>query len=221
MSGIRQAMAVGIVMVVMSRWRQSSQTTRCIMIVIASLFHTSALIAFVFVIASWRISIIFRILALIAFVAGGALLSTSLIFYSDNIAFYQDAYITSEQSIVSPGALIHVALIWIPAFAFVIFRRRMSGYVTDPRLLHMGAWFTLLLVIIYFLSSTVASRLTLYLYFVPMLFYPAFVDSYAPSKRAGITFFIVVGHFAILAIWLFFANNANAHIPYRNLLFEY
>ncbi len=220
MSGIRQAMAVGVMMFGLAYWNQRGRVSQGLFVVLASLFHTSALINFVLNISTTRLPFLIKFLLVVSFAGLGSLVSSNLLFYSDSIDFYQDAYITSEQSIISPGALIHVALIWVPAAIYLLQRRRISRFVLDDRLMFFGAWATIFLLLVYFLSSTVASRITLYLYFVPMMFYPAFLASLSPQKRGVVTLCIVLVHFGILAIWLLYANNAAPHIPYRNVLFE-
>lgn len=220
MSGIRQAMAVGVMMWLFSRWRETSSLRRIVVVFVASLFHTSALINFIAVVFSARISLTRRIAITALLVLIGAIspLSTSL--YSANIDFYQEHYLTGETSIISPGALLHVALVWIPAATFLVLRKRLAPYIFDQKLMLLGAWMSIFLVAVYFLSSTVASRVTLYLYFVPMMFYPAFVESVARKQKQSVTLLIVIVHFGLLALWLFFANNSIGHIPYDTVLFR-
>lgn len=220
MTGIRQAMAVGIMLFFLARLERSGFVKQGLWVLVASLFHTSALINFVMLIMQTRRHLVVKLIGIAALSSAGFFLSSSLLFYSDNIAFYQDAYLSDEDSIVSPGALMHVALVWIPAVGYFVFKRRLDPYLHNVALMNFGAWATLVVLVLYFVSSTAASRLTLYLYFVPMMFYPAAVQLLGPARRQVLIFLVVVAHFALLAIWLVYANNSAAHIPYRNLLLE-
>jgi len=220
MTGIRQAIGVGIILYLLSVWERTNTFTRCIVILIASLFHTSALIGGLIILAELRINLIQKLMIGASVLALGFGYISTLLFYRDNIEFYQDAYLSGEDSIISPGALMHVAMVWVPAVAYLVMRKRLLPVIFNSRLMDIGSVFTILLLVVYFISSTIASRLTLYLYFVPMMFYPAFVLVWGERSRVALTFLVVLMHFILLAVWLEFANNSTAHIPYRNVIFE-
>jgi hypothetical protein len=118
----------------------------------------------------------------------------------------------------SPGAILHVLLILAPAVAYAVFRGRLIPFVYSRRLADLGAAAAVVDLAIYFVSSTGASRLSLYLYFIPMMVYPAFANAFGRSSRSGLTILMVLLHFGILAAWLLFANNSSAHLPYQTVL---
>ena len=69
-------------------------------------------------------------------------------------------------------------------------------------------------------STTVASRLTLYFYFVPMMVYPALTLAFGKKNRNFIMTIIILAHFAILTVWMLLGNHSIHYVPYRNLLFQ-
>ena len=217
MTGIRQAMAVGIVLFALARWHRITMLKKVMYLLIASLFHTSALTNVLLILLPMGRNLVTKAIMVIVFGGLAFTVTTSLQFYSDNIEFYQDAYLSNEDSIASPGALMHVALVWLPAALYLLFRHRLDPLIANPRLMHMGSWLSICLLGLYFVSSTGASRMTLYFYFVPMMFYPAATNLLGPRNRLLAITLILAFHFLLLFIWLFFANNAIAHIPYETI----
>ena len=108
MSGIRQAMAAGVMLLVIATWDKTSLLGRTLGMVVASLFHTSAFLGLLFVLWDSRLSVV-RKLTFAALVVGifysvGGV--TAL--YTDSWEYYQDAYLAGPKSIESPGVRYHV-----------------------------------------------------------------------------------------------------------------
>ena len=220
MSGIRQAMASGIVLFALANWDRPTLIGKSAWMIVASLFHTSALLGVLLVLWETHIRLTYKI-ALAVIVSGAVYFVSGIAdLYEGNWQFYQDAYLGGVGSIASPGALFHIALIALPAAIFVLNRRKISALLPCSHLLWSGVWMTGAVAILFTVSTTAASRLTLYLYFVPMLTYAALPAIVTRQHRDAIVGGILLFHFAVLASWLFFANNSSAHIPYRNLLFQ-
>jgi hypothetical protein len=220
MSGIRQAMAAGILLYAMSAWDDRGTVQRCLFVLLASLFHTSAVMAILFVLWDLRLRLAHK-------VAVTTLAAPILFFvyqqfdpYSESIQFYQENYLSGPGAVISPGALYHIALVGIPAGIYFAFRKKFAGSMANAQLVYMGAWAVIAVFLLYFLSSTGASRLSAYLYFVPMAVYSSLPSVFSKNDRLFLVVGVVTVHFVILAAWLVYANNSFAHIPYRNVLFE-
>ena len=220
MSGVRQAMALGVILYLFSRWERTGVLGRVILVGVASLFHTSAFVALAFVIPGLPVRRVYKaILGAALAVAVSFVLFESGI-YDESIGSYQAQYLGEHESVVSPGALMHVGLVWIPAVYFLLFRNQLAPFVHNSKLALYGSLASVVMIVVYFVSTTAASRLILYLYFVPMMVIPAASCVYGRRYRPLMTAILGALHVVILAIWLLYANNSAAHIPYRNVAFE-
>ena len=220
MSAVRQSLAIGVILFVFAHWQNWTTKYRLMGIAIASLFHTSALFAAILAIFEMRLQLLPKLLAGAA-IGGGLIYSLQVSdVYSSSVDAYVDNYLGSSESIVSPGALLHMSLIQIPAIVYLLTQKRLARHVANPRLLWLGSWLSVGLIAVYFVSTTAASRLVLYLYFVPIAVYPALAESVGRANRLATNFAFSVLHMLILAAWLTLANNSYAHIPYRNVLLE-
>ena len=212
MSGIRQAMGVGIFLLLLSRWETWGLVKRSAGVLVAGLFHASALVTGLFVVATLRASLATKV-AIGVPVLGLAYFATQRAeVFASAIESYQQNYLGDR--IESGGSLFHIGLIMLPVGLGFLFRRKITSRIHDIQLLTYGSWGALCVLALNFVSTTAASRLTLYLYFLPMMVYPALA-----FKNRSATFIFVVAHFAILLMWFLFANNSFAHLPYRTVLF--
>jgi hypothetical protein len=218
MSGIRQGMAAGIVLIILSKWKDCGFIKRLSYIFVAALFHTSALVNSIFLITQLRLHFLYRAFLGIAVFSVTTFFGTSLSIFADNVIKYEQRYIDDPQGAASLGSLFHITMIVIPAALGFIFRKRIATYVNSPSLLIFGLYAAIAVVGVNFFSSTAASRLTIYLYFIPMMVYPAFTHAFGLANRQVMTAAIVILHLLILIAWFLFANNADAYIPYQNLL---
>ena len=217
MSGIRQAMAAGILLYVLSNEDKWTIGVQAIWVAIAALFHASGVVGLGFVLIGWRAqpAIKFSLIGVILIVAVYLALNGGDEGVLDT---YSGRYV-GERSVASIGSLFHISFILIPAAMGWWFRRQVLPAVPFPALLYGGFLATGLVVAMQFVASPRASRLTVYLYFVPMMVYPAFLATMPGKSATSYRALIVIGHVALLAGWLLFANNSAAHIPYRSYLF--
>lgn len=220
MSGVRQIMAAGIALFLLSRWERYNLPTRGGLILFAAMFHTSALINNILLVTKLNIPMRYKII-----IGSGVLmltlyLSSEVMVYSGSVVQYKERYIEESQFVRSFGSLFHIAMIAIPAFLGFIYRKRLSENIHSPALLRFGLYASLGLLFINFYSTTVASRLTIYMYFIPMMVYPALVDAFGRRSRLLMLAGIVCFHIVILVTWFSFGNVSFAYIPYKNVLFE-
>ncbi len=220
MSGVRQAMAAGILLFLFSRWERYRLHTRVFYILVAAMFHTSALVNNIFLVLKMKISMQYKILLGIVVLLFTFYLSSSVPIYSENIVRYQQRYLEGSFMEKSFGSIYHIAMIAVPAALGFIFRKRIIYNIHSTTLLRFGLYASLSIVMINFVSSTVASRLTVYLYFVPMMVYPALTTIYGKRSETGMIVAIVLFHFILLFTWFTLGNHAFAYMPYKNLLFD-
>jgi hypothetical protein len=220
MSGVRQTMAAGIILFLFSRWERHSFIRRGSYILVAAMFHTSALINNIFLIIKLDIPIKYKIVF-------GALISIATLYlgsevsvYADNVIKYQQRYLEGSFIERSLGSLYHIAMIAIPAIIGLIYKKRIVDSIHNPALLRFGLYAAIVVLVLSAFSSTVASRLTVYLYFVPMMVYPALVTTLGRRGEIGGIFGVVIFHMLILLGWFVFGNHAYAYLPYNNIMFD-
>ncbi len=220
MSGIRQTMAAGVVLFLFSRWDRYSLIRRGGLILIAAMFHTSALINNLFLILKMNIPLRFKVVLGIAIFMLTVYLGMEVAVYADNIDRYQDRYFGQSVMERSFSSLYHIAMIAIPALLALLFRRRIRPYIHNSSLLQFGILAALVVAAMSFMNPTVASRLSNYLYFLPMMIYPALVIGAGRHNHQMAMVTVVAFHFALLAVWFNFANHAFSYLPYRSILFD-
>lgn len=220
MSGVRQAMAAGIVLFLFAHWERFSFISRGFYILFAGLFHTSALINNIFLVIKMRIPLRYKVILGILILSITLYISFRISLYSENIVRYQQLYLGNSLVEESFGSLYHIAMIVFPAFLGFLFRRRIMPNIHSHSLLYFGMYAALSIIMINFFSSTAASRLTIYLYFVPMMVYPALIHMYRRRTQLALTSLLITVHAAILAVWFTLGNHSFAYVPYKNLLFD-
>ena len=217
MSGTRQAMAMGIIYYAIATWDKRGTLGRTVLVVIAGLFHFSAMFNVVFVVLGAKLTPPGR-LAATTFVILTMLLVLWL--FPDRFEFYSEAYV-GEGSVTSPGALAHVILLAIPATVYFAVRGRWNQVLGDSPLLKYLAIASLMLIPAAYVSSVGASRFSFYLWPVAMYVWsgmPALLRSNA--SRYIYRMAVVGGSLAVLILWLQLANSSWAYVPYRNWWFE-
>lgn len=220
MSGVRQTMAAGILLFLFSRWERYSFIARGAYILAAAMFHTSALVNNIFLIIKLNIPLRYKIFLAAIIGLLTLYLSFAVSVYADNMVKYQQRYLEGSFIRESFGSLYHIAMIAIPAVLGLIYRRRITPVTHNVSLLDFGLYASLGTLAMNMYSSTIASRLTVYLYFVPMMVYPALVSMTGQRSRLASTFLVIVFHLLILAGWFTLGNHAFAYLPYQNILFD-
>lgn len=220
MSGMRQTIAAGIILFLFSRWENHSFIRRGAYILIAALFHTSALVNNLFLIIKLNIQLRYKLMFGSAILLATLYLGTNVPIYAENIARYQQRYLEGNFIDLSLGSIYHIAMIFVPALLGFIYRARMSDTVYNTSLLSFGLYAALTILFINLFYLTVASRLTVYLYFLPMMVYPALVVTLGRRARIISIFAVIAFHMIILMTWFQFGNHAFAYVPYKNILFD-
>ena len=216
MSANRQGMAIGIVLLVMSKWQRLSLIRRSFGVVVAGMFHTSAFLLLLLSVADLHISRKKKfVLMLIASVAVVWLVSRS------EAAWYRYTTIYVQQSAgaYSPGAMFHLMLNLVPAIFMLVFRRRWSRVVENWPLLRQLCWLAAGLLLLAPFFTVAVGRMSLYLFPISICFVaylPQMTKS--PVGRALVRTSSVLALGAVLGVWLIFANTAYTYLPYKNVL---
>jgi EpsG family len=209
----RQAVAIGVLMAGLAAVKRGGSMVRfAAYVAVAALFHKTAVVVLPLVVFAWKRNTFLNALAGIA----GCILLYD-IFLSQSVEGFVRNYIEAEYS--SQGAAIRVAMNFVPAVCFLLFRRRLRFDPTEERLWFYFALASLVMPIALYLlpSSTAVDRLALYLIPLQVAVLPR-----VPFLFAGPGFgraVIVAYAAAVQFTWLNFAAHAQGWIPYKSYLF--
>ena len=216
MSANRQGMAIGIVLLAMSRWQSLGLLQRSIGILVAGLFHTSAILLLVLSVADLRISRAKKfVLMLITCIAIIWLVSRSEGAWNR----YTTIYVQQSHGAYSPGAIFHLLLNLVPAAVMLVFRKRWSRVVDTWPLIRQLCWMALGLLVLTPFFTVAVGRMSLYLFPISITFVaylPQMMD--AREGRALVRTFCVLLLGLVLWLWLAFANTAFTYLPYKSVL---
>ncbi|MGB3457331.1 MAG: EpsG family protein [Litorimonas sp.] len=217
MSGVRQAVAIGIVFFALSRWDRASFLETGLFLSTAVLFHFSAIFPLAFMLLKFR-SLRTRIASGVLGMLIVFILITQVGFLSNSLDIYGQLYL-GDTAVEADGSLLHLVLVLLPAVLGLIFFKRIKKDVFAPELLLLGIFAAFALIGVNAISSVGASRLSLYLHFIPMLVFPALLANL--DRVTGLVFKagVCAGYFLMFYIWLAYANTAICVFPYSNRLF--
>lgn len=207
----RQGVAIGLIMLALVALEKGSMGKFVAWVVVAALFHKTALILVPMAIFAGRKNWV----ALAGVVLTGVFMFFLLL--AEHINHLIAGYITDQYS--SSGAAIRIAMNALPAAVFLVFRKRFE--LVDAQrtfwtwMSYGGLAFIGLLAISP--SSTAVDRVALY--WIPLQLYvwsrwPAAM-SHAHSSQlpwvAGVLFYSL----AVQFVWLFYADHSFAWLPYQ------
>ena len=217
----RQGVAIGLELLALLALQRDRLLQFLAWIALAATFHRTVLVLLLLPASTLSRSFRFSHLIRLVLLAGAAYGLYSAVLAPD-MDYYLQGYIDTGYQ--SQGALIRVLLCLLPALLFLFNRRRFQLLPGVQRiwsmisLLAVGAGIGLATVA----SSTAIDRLALYL--IPL---QLFVGSRLPDARlfgllpASWTQLLVLATLAVLVVWLLYAANAFAWLPYRNLLMPF
>ena len=211
LSATRQSAAIGLVFHLMASWRQGL-VFKFSFSTLATLFHNSGVMSFVFVMQSIKMPAWVKALLFI----GSAAVLYPVLSSTDKAAQYQHTYL--EENIVSSGALMHALLNGIPAAIYLAFWRKWKARFGDSDLLPMLAVLSILSVFGVSVSSTGVDRLALYLSPIQMIVYGSLPLFFGRQYKSMLTSVIIAIHLLIMFWWLNYANTAAGFVPYDNLI---
>ena len=208
----RQAVAIGIILLGLAAMHRGTSVLKFgIYVLVAALFHKTAVVAILLVALTGERN---KFINIMIVAAGAVLLYDSLLRNSmDNLMLnYVDAKYSSQ------GAYIRIALCIVPAAMFLAFRRRL-GFAPHEMSLWRNASFAAFIALFALMitpSSTAVDRISLYLLplqLAMMAQLPRILSSENLAKFALIAYAI-----AIQFTWLNYATNAYYWLPYHSYL---
>ncbi|MDW2309489.1 EpsG family protein [Vibrio sp. 1075] len=212
----RQSAAIALFSLAIVYLLEQSQRKYWVCTLLAILFHKTAVVSILFLlmannknIKNHKFKLAFIGLPFILFF-GYILSDKMLVMYE--LYFYGD--------IDSKGAFLRILILTIPSLLFFIYYKELKAHSRyDFRLLSFLAIAPLALLLLVFISSTMADRLSLYFYVVQALIFVAIIEV-CEIRTRYISFFIIsIFSFAQLYFWLSFSYWAvNYWLPYGTIL---
>jgi len=209
----RQAVAIGVLLAGLAAVKRgSSMVTFAVYVAIAALFHKTAVVVLPLVLFAWKRNTLLNALAGIA----GCILLYD-VFLSQSVEGFVQNYIDAKYS--SQGAAIRVAMNFVPALCFMLFRKRLRFEPTEEWMWFYFALAALVLPIALFLipSSTAVDRLALYLIPLQVAVLPRIPFLFAGKGFGRAVIVAYAG--AVQFTWLNFAVHAAGWIPYKSYLY--
>jgi hypothetical protein len=212
----RQGMALGFAMLGLMALERGSVRKFAFWILVATAFHRSALLLLPIAALTETKNRIW-----IAFWIGVLAIVGYMAFLEQDVTVLYTNYI--ERGYESQGALIRLGMNAVAAGLFLTLQKRFQIAAESVALWRWISVLSLILFMAYFLSpgsSTALDRLGLYL--LPL---QVFLFSHLPGvlgrRKAKPWVILIIGYsIAVLFVWLNYAGNNYAWLPYRNYLFE-
>ena len=215
MSANRQAIAAGILLWLVASWAQYSIWRRSLGVLVASLFHFSAIFFLMFVVLEIRMRPVQKVV--LAVLMLGAMLA--FLQFSGGADYYDQLYVSGQSDVTfSPGAIMHVLLNGVPAI-LLFSRRDVRTRLFPTQVQEQMALLAMAFVPAALVFSTAAGRMSMYLFPVSMYVFAALPTLFRNAiQRAAIRTLVVVLMAVMLWLWLSYANSSAAHMPYGNVL---
>ena len=215
MSGLRQALAVALLMLAWNAFVSRRRVWTLALILAASLFHASAIVFLPMVLLIGR-QVSTVTLGLAAVVAMPA------VFYliGERADVYQGRYIESENE--SLGAIFRVALTVITSGMFELYRRAYeTEYPEDFQLMRAFSLFGLGVGLLFFISTLAAHRMNYYVMPVQLVMLsrlPRIMSDNRPNLALDVAPYVVYGMYIV--VWMGLSRHASlCYDPYNSYLF--
>ena len=212
----RQSVAIGLVMWGLVDLMLGNRSKFYISIILAALFHKTALIMMVVGliekgIKSRRLdkSDFIIVLGFIVFIY---VIRDKL----DVMVFH---YITNT-SMESAGALVRLLMSVVAAIGFFIYRKKWNIVYSDGHIWGIISIVVLAMLPLVFITSTLVDRIAIYFLPIQMVFFSRVTHLIADNN---IQYIVIVGiitvYFGVMFVWLIYGAYSTYWIPYNNLLF--
>jgi hypothetical protein len=205
----RQGVAIGILLAGLAALQSGAPVTRFLVYAAAAtLFHKTAVIAVPLVLFASERN---RFLNIVAGLAGAYALYSA--FLAESVDVFVKNYVEAEYT--AQGAAIRVAMDVVPAALFFLFRRRLNFQPEEDRLWRNFALaaFGALAMLQFMPQSTAVDRIALYLIPLQLAVLPR-LGMVLRARGTG-NFIVVVYCFAIMFVWLNYAQHADDWLPYQ------
>lgn len=210
----RQAIAIGIIFLALSVWKRNNFRNYCILVILATLFHKSAIVMLIFgVLIDTKNNFIKWVGMISIFFLAGAIFIFAYLGSSSFRAYFW------QPSMESSGGLIRVMMNVIPTLLLFIFRNKFAQFHDYRLWKYIGILNLIFLVSVSFLS-TATDRFALYLAPIQVAVFsrvPILITD--KIMRTAFIISIVLFYSTVLFVWLNFGHHAKYWIPY-SMVFE-
>lgn len=215
MGYVRQGAAIGFILMALTRLEQGSRWKFGLYVIVATLFHVSALVLLPF----FMIALARRNIAIVIPIIIG---SIPAIYFLSGTRYDRmvDNYIGAQYS--SSGALIRLFMNIVPSILFLAYRNRFRISDNMRSIWTILSVSSIILLFFFFISpsSTVVDRIGLYLIPIQIFVFSSLPEVAArqPSEARFISVACILYFATIQFVWLNYADNSFAWLPYRSLL---
>jgi hypothetical protein len=206
----RQAVAIGLSMLGLSAVLRGSFNRFVVCVLIATLFHRSAVILLPVVALAYSRN---RLQALVIGAVGCAV-GYYILTRAEGLQNFQKIYI--RQGLQSAGTAIRLGMNAVPALIYVFQSKRFSADEQERRLWLVFAIMALLSIVagIFAPSSTALDRLALYIIPVQLFVFGNLPRAFPHTSVSVLTTLVLVYSATVEIVWFEFADNAHAWVPY-------
>jgi hypothetical protein len=208
----RQAVAIGFILAGLADLEKGSMARFAFYMLLATAFHKSAVVV---------VPLVALTAARNRFMTGVMLLFTALLLYYLFVQASVDRLMTNyvQAEYQSQGAAVRVAMNVPPALLFLLFRKRFQLGVQQSKLwrnFSLGALLALGM-LMFTNSSTAVDRLALYLIPLQMFVWGRLPGAFPERGRLNTQIIVAIVAYsaAIQFVWLNYAANAFAWVPYK------
>ena len=208
----RQSIALGLVMVGFVMLSRSRYKTFVVWVLVAALFHKSAIL--IIPIAALSISKN-RVLSILIICLGTFLGFMILLvdLYADIISHYKDEYMESS------GASIRLAMNALAGGLFILYKGRYRLGLNEKKLWTVISFVSIGMLIAFFVSniSTALDRIALYFIPLQLISFAYLPDAIGRSDRLNqvIVAGILIYYAAVMFVWLNFGTHSGYWLPYK------
>ena len=210
----RQGVALGFFMLAITYIEEGKFKSYVFWVLMATLFHKSAIILLPFGLFLSKGGIWLRILIMIPVFYGG----WDLLLAEKQEELWK-TYV--EQQMQSSGAYIRVFMNFVPAILFFIYRKKWKQSYADYPFWFWIAIGSIVSMLLVNEATTAVDRIALY--FIPLQLavfsrLPYLMrNSISPNIAKLI---IILGYAMVLFVWLSYATHSHCWMPYQNMLFK-
>tara|TARA_B100001964_G_C14185276_1_gene578318 strand:- start:333 stop:1415 length:1083 start_codon:yes stop_codon:yes gene_type:complete len=223
---VRQASALGLILLSMNFLMNKQIKTYVFIILIASFFHKTVVMLLIFLpmffleIKLPNLNKI-KVNYLLTFI-----ICTPLIYYffyyilQKQFEFIFINYLGANMHFVSKGALFRSGIFLFSAILFILFSKKLTKNVFERKVYSIYGFATIIISLFVFNYSSAVDRFLIYFYplqlFVFSRLHLIFNDH---SNRIFYNILVICFFFLVFFVWVFFGQYSNHWIPFDNILF--
>ena len=220
----RQGIAFAFVLIAIISFIKQNKVSFILWMIIAILFHKSSIVMLLFypLISSkinyFEIFFLFLLLIIIIFLLKSEFLNLYNNYIGSNL--YNNA--ESGTYLESKGAIFRVGLNCIAAVIFLFLMNELTENNNEKKIFFMFSIISFVCLILVFKYSVFIDRFNYYLTPLQVFVYsrlPFFFNNLRTQEFFKISLSFL--HIAILFVWINFAENSHAWLPYQNILVEW